>query len=105
MYELAGSAEFPPHVVGDACSWPSRVPKKELLRAYRAWRSEAKIPGPVESQGALTQALAKFGFSANSKMSHPMDGRRVNAYDVPVVEVLRSTFDRLLGFPTEWDPV
>jgi len=103
LHDLAASAALPRSVVGDGESWSQRVPKEELFQAYKVWWNEAKAPGAVESKTAFTKALARFGFVA-TKMQHPFGSRRVQAYDVPTLGALRSTFDRLLGYPTDWDP-
>ena len=104
LHDLAASATLPRSVVGDGDAWSQRVPKEELYQAYKAWRNEAKAPGSVESKTAFTKTLLRFGF-VTTKMQHPFGSRRVQAYDVPSIGVLRSTFDQLLGYPTDWDPV
>lgn len=103
-YELAGSAELPLCIAEDGDPWPLVAPKKELYQAYKAWRNEARVPGPVESLKAFTQALARLGFTAG-RSRQPVQGKRVYAYDVPSIASLRSTFDQLLGHPTDWDPL
>ncbi|WP_051230124.1 DUF5906 domain-containing protein [Haliea salexigens] len=104
VFELASSAQFPLSVVGDGDPWPLKVPKEELYQAYMACRNETRAKGSVESKRALTQALARFGFAA-TKGQHPAGGRRVQAYEVPSIEGLRSNIDRLLGYPTDWEPL
>lgn len=104
LHDLATSATLPRSVVGDGDAWSQRVPKEELFQAYKAWRNAAKVQGAAESKTAFTKALARFGF-VTTKMQHPFGSRRVQAYDVPTIGVLRATFDQLLGYPTDWDPV
>lgn len=104
LHDLAASATLPRSVVGDVEFWSQRVPKEELFQAYKAWRNESKVQGAAESKTAFTKALARFGF-VTTKMQHPFGSRRVQAYDVPTIGVLRATFDQLLGYPTDWDPV
>ena len=83
-------------------TWPKEIQKRPLYQLYCEWLSRHRRGTNPEDIGAMTKRLVSIGIKPKRLY---VDGRRPPGYSLLPLETLRGNFEKLLGYPVEWDPV